>query len=108
MPFFRVQVENAMTGRPGDIVVEASDASEARNIAAGRGYRTSSVISVESPDAVDASQVIRKRHLEEPPPIARTGPTVIQIAMGVFLGLTMFTICVAIVSCAAGGQFTIG
>jgi hypothetical protein len=103
VPLFRVGVSNAMTGRAGEIMVEAFDRGEARNIAASRGYRSTSVEPMGDTETADVSDVIRK-----PAPIERIPPeggvTVMKIALGVFLGLTMFTF----ISCVGGGRVYIG
>lgn len=107
MPTFRVAVTNAVTGEPGEILVEATGAAEARNIAASRGYRSTSISVVADAEPVDAAEVIRRPERFEPIP-TQQGVTVLKIALGVFLGLTMFFVCLSIVSCVAGGRVYIG
>jgi hypothetical protein len=55
VPTFRVAVTNAVTGEPGEILVEATGAAEARNIAASRGYRSTSISVVADAEPVDAA-----------------------------------------------------
>lgn len=107
MPTFRVAITNAVTGEPGEILVEAAGAAEARNIAASHGYRSTSISVVGDAEPVVADEVIRKPERLQPLP-APGGVTVFKIAWGVFLGLMMFFVCVAFVSCLAGGRVYIG
>lgn len=107
MPIFRVAITNAVTGEPGEILVEAAGAAEARNIAASRGYRSTSISVVDDAEPLDAAEVVRKPERLEPIP-TQQGVTVLKIALGVFLGLLMFFVCVAFVSCLAGGRIYIG
>lgn len=107
MPIYRVSITNAATGTPGEILVEAEGRAEARNIAASRGYRSTTISVVGEDEPVDDAALVRKAERFQPVP-SKQGVTVIQIALGVFLGLTMFFICLAVVSCVAGGRVYIG
>lgn len=107
LPRFRISITHAVTSEPGEIIVEADSAAEARNIAAARGYRSTSVSAVADTEPVDAAGVIRKAERVQTIQI-QEGVTVLKIAWGVFLGLMMFFVCVAFVSCLAGGSVYIG
>lgn len=107
MPTYRVSIANAASGEPAEILIEAPSAAEARNIAASRGHRSTSISVVADTDPVDRSQVIRKPERVESAP-AFQQITVFKIAWGVFLGLMMFFVCIAFVSCLAGGRVYIG
>jgi hypothetical protein len=115
MSFFRVQASDPRTGGadPVDVLIEAEGPIEARNIAAAHGYMTGSVNLVEDPSDDELSTAIRKQKLPSVNAspnagVVQVGPSVVQIAAGVFLGLTTFFICLAVVSCVAGGRVYIG
>lgn len=107
MPLYRVSITNAVSGQPGEVLIEASDAAEARNIAASRGHRSASISSVADTEPVDQTKVIRRPEPFEPVPQPQQ-VTVLKIALGVFFGMTMFFLCIAFVGCAFGGNFYIG
>ena len=91
MPTFRVSFTQPSTGESGEILVDAVDAAEARNLAASRGYRSTSVSAVIEAGPAETMQVIRKpmrvRASQE-----QRGNSVLEIAAGVFLGLSAFAL----------------
>lgn len=91
MPTFRVSITHPSTGDSGEILVDAVNAAEARNITASRGYRSTSVSAVTETAPVETTQVIRKpmrvRASRE-----QRGNSVLEIAAGVFLGLSAFAL----------------
>lgn len=103
VPFYRVEAVDPQKWRsdPVVLVVEADDAAGARNIAASKGLVSGSVERIEHPTDEDRASALRKQP-QARPTVVHVGPSILEIAVGVFVGLLMFALLSFFVSCSIG------
>ena len=113
MPLYRVKGNDNIDGRPREMIIDAPDPESAKQAARAAQIWSPRIEPVGPSEYIPPSEIVRS---DAPPPPGSSGPRtdhlrerpILTIALGVFLGMTMFFLCITFVSCAVGGRVYIG